>query len=268
MQSGTYAARVGILLALSAALMAGVFLLPPCAQPTGYHDFADTRTIFGIANFFNVITNLLFLLVGITGLAFLLRDPRTPSAFAERAEQRSYLVFFIGVALTGIGSAYYHLAPDNARLLWDRLPMTVGFMSMLAAMITERVSLKGGIRLLGPLVVLGIASAVYWRLSASAGAENVMPYVVVQYGSIAIVLLIAALFPSRYTQANRIYLVIGLYIMAKIAESLDAWVFSMGSIVSGHSIKHLVAACAAYQILRMLKARARDKVALSKGGQL
>lgn len=268
MQSGTYAARVAILLALSAAFMAGVFLLPPCAQPTGYHDFADTRTIFGIANFFNVITNLLFLLVGIAGLAFLLRDPRAPSAFFERAEQRSYAVFFIGVALTGIGSAYYHLAPDNARLVWDRLPMTIGFMSMSAAMISERVSLKGGMRLLGPLVVLGIASVGYWRLSASAGAENVMPYVVVQYGSIAIVLLIAALFPSRYTQANRIYLVIGLYIMAKIAENLDAWVFSMGSIVSGHSIKHLVAACAAYQILRMLKARARDKVALSKGGQL
>lgn len=268
MQSGTYAARVGILLALSAAFMAGVFLLPPYAQPTGYHDFADTRTIFGIANFFNVITNLLFLLVGIAGLVFLLRDPRALNAFAECAEQCPYLVFFIGVALTCIGSAYYHLAPDNARLVWDRLPMTVGFMSMLAAMITERVSLTAGIRLLGPLVVLGIASVVYWRLSASAGAENVMPYFVVQYGSVAIVFLIATLFPSRYTQANRIYLVIGLYIMAKIAENLDAWVFSMGSIVSGHSIKHLVAACAVYQILRMLKARAHDNVASSEGGQL
>ena len=87
-----------------------------------------------------------------------------------------------------------------------------------------------------------------------------MPYVVVQYGSVAIVLLIAALFRSRYTQGNRIYLVTGLYIMAKIAENLDAWVFSMGRIVSGHSIKHLVAACAAYQILRMLQARAQDKL--------
>ena len=106
-----------------------------------------------------------------------------------------------------------------------------------------------------PLVALGIASVVWWRVSAAWGAENLRPYRAVQYGSIAIVLLIAALFPSRYTRGNDIYIVVVLYALAKVAESLDRVIFSVGSMLSGHSLKHLIAACAVYQILRMLKAR-------------
>ena len=157
--------------------------------------------------------------------------------------------------MTSAGSAFYHLAPDNARLLWDRLPMTVGFMSLVAAMVEERVNVNAGVRLLAPLVMLGVASVVWWRLSAAWGVENLRPYMAVQYGSIAIVLLIAVLFPSRYTRANDIYLVVALYAAAKVAEHLDKAIFSVESILSGHSLKHLIAAGALYQVLRMLKAR-------------
>ena len=120
-----------------------------------------------------------------------------------------------------------------------------------------------GVRALVPLVVLGVASVGYWRISAAAGAENVMPYLAVQFGSIAILLLIAALFPSRYARPHDIYIVVGLYAIAKLAESLDVWVFSFGGHFSGHSLKHLLAAAAAYQVLRTLEARAPGKNTLA-----
>lgn len=249
------AARIGILAAVAAGFAIGALLLPPFPQSSAYHEFADARRILGIPNFWDVLTNLPFLFVGVAGLAFLLRDPRAQAAFQDPAEKWPYAALFLGVAMTSAGSAFYHLAPDSARLVWDRLPMTVGFMSIIAAMVAERVSVKAGVRLLVPLVALGVASVVYWRLSAAWGIENLRPYIAVQYGSIAIVLLIAVMFPSRYTRANDIYLVVTLYVVAKVAESLDAVIFSVGSILSGHSLKHLVAACALYQVLRMLETR-------------
>ena len=122
-------------------------------------------------------------------------------------------------------------------------------------MVAERVNMKAGLRLLAPLVALGVASVVWWRVSAAWGAENLHPYLAVQAGSSAMVLLIALLFPSRYTRGNDIYLVVALYAAAKVAEYLDQALFSIGSMLSGHSLKHLLAAGAVYQVLRMLKAR-------------
>ncbi len=249
------AGRIGVLAAVAAGFVLSAFLLPPIAQPIAYHEFADARAFLGIPNFLDVLTNLPFLYVGVAGLAFLLRDPRAKPAFHDPAEKWPYALLFLGVAMVSAGSAFYHLAPDNARQVWDRLPMTVGFMSFVAAMVAERVNVNAGVRLLAPLVALGAASVVWWRLSAAWGVENLLPYMAVQYGSIAIVLLIAMLFPSRYTRANDIYWVVALYAAAKVAESLDNEIYSLGAILSGHSLKHLIAAGAVYQILWMLKAR-------------
>ena len=248
--------RIGWLVAVAAFACSSAVLLPPIVQPAAYHAFADARVVFGIPNFWNALSNVPFLIVGIAGLHFVLLDPRGRSAFADARERWPYVVLFAGVALTGIGSAYYHLAPDNARLAWDRLPMTVGFMSIVAAMIVERIDRTAGLRLLAPLVVLGAASVFWWQASQAWGAENLRPYVTVQFGSIAIVLSIAALFPSRYNRASDIYAVIALYAAAKYTEHFDEALFSFGGVLSGHSLKHLLAAIAAYMILRMLKLRA------------
>jgi len=94
-------------------------------------------------------------------------------------------------------------------------------------------------------------------VSAVPAAENLVPYLTVQCVTVATVLLIAAACPSPYPQANRIYLALALYGIAKIAQHKDAVLFSLGRIVFGHRIKHLAAACAAWQILRMLQARWR-----------
>jgi hypothetical protein len=259
MNLSSYAVRLALLGATAAGLLVLPLLLPACSQPLAYHDFSDQRSLFGIANGLDVVTNLPFVAIGGSGLAFLLSDGRCRSAFGNQAERWPYVLFFLGVTLTGAGSAYYHLAPDNARLLWDRLPMTMAFMALLAATLAERVSLSVGLRLLLPLVAWGVASAGYWRVSASLGAENLMPYLVVQYGSIALVLLASALFPSRYTRENAIYIAALWYLLAKWFESFDSLVFAWGELVSGHSLKHLCSACAVHQVLRALRTRSRKQ---------
>jgi hypothetical protein len=247
--------RIGIVVGIAVALALAALLLPAQPQPAGYHGFADARTIFGIPNFWNVASNLAFLAVGIAGLRFLFADPRRASAFGDPAERLPYAVLFAGVALTCAGSAYYHWSPDSARLAWDRLPMTIGFMSLVAAIVAERIDAKAGRLLLAPMVVAGIASVLWWRASAALGAEDVIPYAAVQYGSIAIVLLVAALFPSRYTRPGDLYWSFALYVAAKVAELLDGWIYAQGGLLSGHTLKHLLAAAAVYMILRMVAAR-------------
>jgi hypothetical protein len=92
--------------------------------------FADCRTIWSIPNFFNVFSNLPFLVGGAMGLTIIWKGG---GSFIDPREQLPYLVFFLGALLTSAGSAYYHLAPENVRLVWDRLPMTLGFAGLVSA---------------------------------------------------------------------------------------------------------------------------------------
>jgi len=235
----------------------GIFL-PPMVQSKDYHRFADARVLLAIENAADTLSNLVFLVVGGLGLAFLWRERAAGGTgrFIAPQEMRPYWVFFAGVALTSAGSAYYHLAPDDARLVWDRLPMTVAFMSLLAAMVAERISVRVGNLLLLPLVILGIASVVYWRWSALAGMENLRPYVAVQFGSIAVILAIALLYRSRYTHGGVIFAVAAAYGVAKVVESLDREIYALGQWMSGHTLKHLAAAAGIYLLLKSLERRA------------
>jgi hypothetical protein len=246
-----------LIVAVTATTVAVVFLLPRIPQSSEYHHFADHRSLLGIPSCLNVISNLPFLWVGALSLLFLWRDGarEAPRHFIQLQERQPYAVFFLGVALTAFGSAYYHLAPTNARLFWDRLPMTLGFMSFLAAMIAERASVSVGLRMLWPLVVVGAASVVYWELGEQRGAGDLRPYAIVQFYPVLAIALLALLYPARYTRTADLLLAVGFYALAKICEMLDAPIFTLGSIVSGHTLKHLAASLACYWILRMLKLR-------------
>ena len=226
-------------------------------QDQTYHLFADVRTFLGIDNAANTLSGFAFLVAGALGLFLLWRERAAGGSgrFAAQEEMRPYWILFCAAALTAFGSAYYHLAPNDARLVWDRLPMSLGFMALLSATITDRVSVKAGLRLLVPLLLAGAGSVIYWRWSALRGAENLLPYVVVQYGSIAVVLAIVILFRSRYTHGTYIFGVLALYAAAKAAEALDAQIYALGAIVSGHTLKHLLAALAVCLLLRMLQLR-------------
>jgi len=244
------------MLAVAAVALLALAFLPPLPEPRQFQGFVDQRTFFGIANFMNVVSNLPFLFVGIYGFAFVVRHAQDRQVFASADERWPYLTCFVAIALTCFGSSYYHLDIDPAGLFWDRLPMAIGFMSLLAAVIGERIDPKLGLRLLVPLVLIGAGSVIYWRWSALYATENLLPYGIVQYGSIAAVLVLCALYPPRYTHGAYFVHVIAIYALAKVAEVLDARIYyAFGEMISGHTLKHLIAAFATYWVWRMLRLR-------------
>lgn len=244
--------RIAVLVAITIAAIAYTTSLPPIAQDAAYHNFADHRNFLGIANFLDVASNAPFLFVGVWGL-FVTFNWRT--ACRSKGERWLYAVFFIGVALTFVGSSYYHLHPDNARLVWDRLPMTLGFMGILSAVLAERVSLKAGLVALPWLVSGGIASVAYWYVTEIRGDGDLRPYSLVQFGSVLIVLATLLLFRPAYTQQKWFFVALAAYVMAKAFETLDRVVYAALHLVSGHTLKHLAAAAAAYCIVQMLRQR-------------
>jgi hypothetical protein len=238
------------LIALTGVL--AVLVLPPLKQPQSYHQFADQRSVLGIPNFLNVISNAALLLVGLMGLGALLDKQAVgpESSFIESAERLPYAVFFFGAVLTSFGSTVYHWKPSDATLAWDRLPLTVAFMAILAAMIVERIDVKVGLRALWLLLLAGAASVWYWRWNG-----NLWPYAATQYLSILLVALMIVLFPPRYSRSADLLCAGGLYALAKIAEALDARIWDATRFVSGHTLKHVLAAVAVYWVLRMLLRR-------------
>lgn len=244
--------RLRYIIAFTVLSIAAAILLPAMPQPAAYHDFADRRVGFGVENFLDVASNIGFLLAGIAGLFVVLR-PRTQFAF--EIERWPYGVFFLGLLLTAVGSAYYHLAPDNERLFWDRLPMTIAFMSLVAAQIVDRISVKAGVGLLLPMLLVGAASTIYWLATERAGAGNVVPYAVLQGYSVVILVVIALVQPSRYTRGSDIYWVFAAYVIAKLLELFDKELLALGNLVSGHTLKHLAAAAAGFVVCRMLLLR-------------
>jgi hypothetical protein len=239
---------------LSVAAVIFLFSRPPIPQPPGYHNFADHRSWLGIPNACDVFSNLPFLFVGLWGALFTV-NPRSDRAFTSRPQRLAYEVFFVGVGLTFFGSCYYHLHPTNARLVWDRLPMTIGFMGLLSAMFAERVSARLSKALLLPLILAGGGSVGYWYLTEALGRGDLRPYILVQFGSLLVIVAMLVLFPTRGLDTGYIVVALAFYAGAKLFESFDAGIFNSIHIVSGHTLKHLAAGIGTYFILRMLQRR-------------
>ncbi|BBJ00122.1 membrane protein [Ferrigenium kumadai] len=201
-------------------------------------------------NFLDVVSNLAFLVVAALGLIAL-----HSASFADSKERWPYVLFFIALATTAFGSAWYHFAPDDARLFWDRLPINICFAALLSAVIAERISFRAGLVALPPLFATGAGTVWYWLWSEMRGAGNVLPYFAFQLYVLLAILLMMHLFPPRYRRGEDLYRVVMLYGAALAAELLDRHIFSLWQIVSGHTLKHLLAALAAYQVVRMLRLR-------------
>jgi hypothetical protein len=259
-QAQSFRLRVAALAAAVLLCIGIAFHFPAIAQDQAYHHFADTRTIAGIPNFWNVASNVLFLIFGVLGMRFVFRRHNLddPHRFFVPVERWPYFIFFAGVALTAFGSAYYHWNPNNYTLVWDRLPMTLGFMSLLAAMIAERISVRAGIASLAPLLAFGLVSVEFWNVTESRHQGDLRLYALTQFGSLLVLLLMLALFPPRYTRGSDFLVALALYALAKLLEVGDAQVYrATHGLVSGHALKHIAAALAAYWLLRMLQRRVR-----------
>ena len=253
--------RILVLLGLLLLAVLGVLALPPIAQDPGYHLFADCRTFLGIPNFNDVVSNVGFALVGLLGGLLVWRGHHGV-IFERPADAQPYLWFFIGVALVSLGSAYYHWAPSNERLFWDRLPMSIGFMAISAAVVADRIDAKAGNGwLLMVLIAVGAASLVYWDWTESLGRGDLRFYGLVQFYPMVALPAIIALFPRhRYTLGRYLAWVILWYGLSKVFEYLDHEVFDLlGHTVSGHTLKHLTAAVSTYVVLKMLLARAAKR---------
>ncbi|MGL6111848.1 MAG: hypothetical protein ACRC2B_17290 [Rubrivivax sp.] len=241
--------RTLLLIAVTLLAAALALFLPATPQPSSYHDFADKRVAYGIENFLDVMSNLTFALAGMVGLLLVLR-PRT--CFASPAERLPYLVFCIGVLMTAAGSCYYHLKPNNETLFWDRLPMTIAFMSLISAQIVDRVNVRAGLLALGPMLLIGVGSVVYWIVTERQGRGNVMPYAVLQAYAVFVLLQLAVMHPSRYTHGAAIYAVFAGYLLAKGFEHYDRQIFEWTGTVSGHTLKHVAAGLAGVPVAYML----------------
>ena len=245
--------RIALVVGVAVAGIVVAAVLPPIPQDPAYHRFADHRTLLGVPHALNVLSNAPFVVAGVAGLA-LLRPGR--AAFVDGRERWPYAVFFAGLVLTAFGSAWYHLEPGNARLVWDRLPPAVTIMGLFVASIVERVSVRAGVGLLAPLVALGLGSVPYWHAGETQGRGDLRLYGLVQFYPMLAVPLMMALFPPRYTRAADLGVAVGIYAGAKVFEALDAAILAAGRVVSGHTIKHIFVALAGYQVARMLRARA------------
>lgn len=235
---------------LSCLVAIALFTLSgPIAQPHAYHDFADSRVILGVTNFWNVISNIGFLVIGAWGL---LADWRNRLVHDNDSDYPVYSIFFAGVLLTCFGSSWYHLNPGNTSLVWDRLPMTIGFMALTVGLLSEFLGRALQKRLLYPLLLAGFASVIYWHFSEQAGQGDLRPYLLVQFLPLLIIPLVALTGSSRYTCTIDLIAVIGFYALAKLAELLDMQIYQALGVISGHSLKHLLAALAAGMVLRML----------------
>ena len=240
------------LLALVAVSFIGVFLLAPIPQDPAYHQFADQRSWLGIPNAANVLSNLPFILVGWLGL----RDIVNRRALGLVPEFRiGYLSFFAGLAAIGLGSAYYHWQPDNYTLVWDRLPMTVSIMALVAIIAAEHLSVSLGQLLLWPLQALGIASVMFWYLTELGGAGDLRLYGVVQFLPMVLIPLVLWWFPSRLSDTSYLWGLLAGYAVAKLAELLDEPISRLLVGISGHTLKHLVAAGAAAMLLMAVRHR-------------
>jgi hypothetical protein len=228
---------VVVLLGLMSASLAGLLLLPPIPQDQSYHQFADQRALFGIPNFWNVVSNLPFLAVGAAGLWRFRNDPAT-------------IVLFLGIFLTGIGSSYYHWNPNDRTLFWDRLPMTLAFAAILALVVAERVNTRAGAILLWPALAIGLFSLLVWLWT-----DDLRLYFWVQFFPGLALLLLFLLYPPMYTGTYYWIIAVGLYTLAKVFEFSDHAIFSAGYLLSGHTLKHLSAAAACFAILRYFETR-------------
>lgn len=239
-------AETGLLLG-AAALLALALFGPVLPASEHQHGFADQRTLWGIPCALDVLSNLAFVLAGAWGLSVLRRV--APSALDATSRALAAL-FFGGLLCTAAGSVLYHWQPQDAGLLWDRLGMVLPFAGLLGLAAASRVSARAGVAAAGTVLLAGPMAVWVW-----VHTGNLLPWAVVQLGGLLVVLVLACVPPRADGLALHLGVVVVLYALAKLLEAADHPVFeATGGWVSGHSLKHVLAAGAAWPVLTALGA--------------
>lgn len=230
--------RTALIFGLCLISVIAASLLPAIAQDPSYHLFSDSVTLWGIPHFWNTVSNLPFLYVGAMGYIKLNQSKLNVSNELSLALR----IFYAGVFFVGVGSGYYHLNPNNVTLVWDRLPMTIGFMALFSVVIAEYISIKTAKALLPPLIFAGVLSVAYWYISESNHQGDLRPYALVQFLPMLVIPVILLSYKHPFEHAKGYWLLIACYGMAKVLEHFDPQIHSALAIMSGHALKHAIAA--------------------------
>ena len=223
---------------------AAFFLIGPIPQDLSYHRFADQRSIWGIPNFFNVVSNLPFLMVGLKGAVFCLKEK-------QLLARRSWQIFFIGLCLVALGSSFYHWAPSSRTLVWDRLPMTISFMGLFIAVLSESINPNIERHFLIAAILMGIASVFYWDFT-----DDLRFYALIQFGPLISLPIVLLFCKRRYSHRHYLGYALFWYGLAKLCEIYDQEIYQLDNqVFCGHSLKHLLAGISVYCVYRMLRVR-------------
>jgi peptidoglycan/LPS O-acetylase OafA/YrhL len=215
-------------------------------QDPAFHAFAPSGSWWGIPHFWNVSSNLALVAAGGVGLVSVSRSPR-------RNPNAASAVFFVGLVLTGFGSAYYHLDPTDRTLIWDRLPMTIAFMALFIAVAGACLESRSVQRLLPVALLVGAASVLWWAWSEAHGVGDLRYYAVVQFLPLLLVPLLLAFRPPRDLRARWIWIMILLYGGAKLCEYLDTEIAALLPFgFTGHGVKHLLSGASGFAFRRSL----------------
>ena len=233
-----------LLLSIIMGSLALMLVMQPFGQDPDYHNFGDRRTFFGIPNFFDVVSNIPFLLAGIAGMKFC-------SENHSISFRSAWLTFFAGVMMVSVGSGYYHWHPTDETLVWDRLPMTIGFMGLTVALLAEYVNAGLCRFLLVPALLMGAFSVFYWHWF-----DDLRFYAWIQFAPLLIIPVVMVLFRAKYSHQRLLLVALACYVLAKLSEACDReiFLFTQG-LFSGHSLKHLLAALGCFSVLVMLRTR-------------
>ncbi len=242
-----------ILVVLTLVAVGSMFFVGPIPQDLEYHNFSDQTALWGIPNFSNVMSNIGFIFVGLWGLK------KSQTELACQDYKLPYLILALGIILTAFGSGWYHLWPSNQSLVWDRLPMTIAFMSLFSLIIRDYVHGKWGRKMLFPALFFGALSVFYWYITEQMGAGDLRPYALVQFLPGLLIPVIMVLYRPKYINPLNLGLVLLFYLAAKGAEFYDGLIYdALAGSISGHSLKHLLAAAGTYYALRMFLIASED----------
>lgn len=242
--------RYPFLILLFALFVGTLLIVGPIPQDLAYHDFADQRTILGIPNFWDVMSNVPMFFVGCYAFWYSFQYwSYRPDLVAKLIP----VVLGFGIFITSFGSGYYHWAPDNNTLIWDRLPMTLMFMPLFSLLIYDFLGKQQGKIAFWLLVPLGIFSIFYWQYTETIGQGDLRFYAFVQFFPMLIAPFILWLFPKKTNYVRYIVYILAWYIVAKICEHFDKIIFEY-VFWSGHTLKHFVGAISLIYVIKLVKA--------------
>ena len=189
--------------------------------PQSYHNFSDKRTILGIPNGINVLSNIVFIFLAI----YLLQKKKSN-------------LLSIYLILLAIASSYYHLNPSDDTLFWDVLMIATTSMIIFTMMSGTK---NGEI-----FYLFGILSVIYWKMTG-----DLRLYLIILIG---LPLYIVLKYYKDITLRKYVITFIITFTLARLFEHNDHFIYKItNNTISGHTLKHIFAGLSIYYTIKLLE---------------